>query len=81
MEWTVVAWSCCLIVFTISNGVHCVQTVLGFQQWQTAIPDEVLDCMDRHGNVYPMFVIVPLKLDAAVEIVSPILNNSVRFSA
>ncbi len=32
------------------------------------ISGEVLDGIDGHGNVYPMFVVVPLKIDAAVEI-------------
>ncbi len=41
----------------------------------------VLDCIDGHGNVYPMFAVDALKIDAAVEIASPILNNFVRFSA
>ena len=44
------------------------------------IPGEVLDFIDGHGNVYPMFAIVPLKIDAAVEIASPILNNFVHLS-
>jgi hypothetical protein len=45
------------------------------------ISGEVLDCIDGHGNVYPMFAIVPLKIDATVEIASLILNNFARFSA
>jgi hypothetical protein len=45
------------------------------------IPGEVLDCIDGHGIVYPMFDVVPLKIDAAVEIASPILNNVIRLSA
>ena len=45
------------------------------------IPGEVLDCIDRYSNVHPMFVVVPLEIDAALEIASPILNNFVRFSA
>jgi hypothetical protein len=45
------------------------------------ISGEVLDCIDGHGNVYPTFAVVPLEIDAAVEIASPILNNFVCFSA
>ncbi len=55
--------------------------MLGFQWWWMAISGEVLDCIDGHGNVYPTFVVIPLKIDAAVEIASPILNNFVCFSA
>jgi hypothetical protein len=44
------------------------------------IPGEVYDCIDRHGNVYPMFAIVLLEIDATVEIASLILNNFVCFS-
>jgi hypothetical protein len=45
------------------------------------IPGKVLDCIDRHGNVHPTFAVVPLEIDAAVEIASPIHNNFVRISA
>jgi hypothetical protein len=44
------------------------------------ISGEVLDCTDGHGNVYPTFAIIPLKIDATVELASPILNNFVPFS-
>jgi hypothetical protein len=40
---------------------------------------EVLDCIDKHVNVYPTFAAVPLKIDASVEIASPILNNFCMF--
>ncbi len=56
------------------------RTVLGFQQWWMVISGEVLDCIDGHSNVYPTFAIIPLKIDATVEIASPILNNFVCFS-
>jgi hypothetical protein len=44
---------------------------------------QVLDCIDRHGNDYPTFVVVPLEIDAAVEIAtksSTILYVSVRIT-
>jgi hypothetical protein len=44
------------------------------------ISGEVLDCIDRHGNVYPIFAVVSVEIDATVEISSPILNNFVCFS-
>jgi hypothetical protein len=40
----------------------------------------ILDCIDGHGNVYPTFAVVPLEIDAVLDIASPILNNFVRFS-
>ncbi len=73
-EWTGVDWSCCLIVFAIVNWVQSVRTVMGFQWWWMVISGEVLDCIDCHSNVYPTFAIVPLEIDAAVEIAGPILN-------
>jgi hypothetical protein len=45
------------------------------------ISSEVLDCIDRHGNVYPTFDVVPLEIDATVDIASPILNNFICLSA
>jgi hypothetical protein len=44
------------------------------------ISGEVLDCIDRHGNVDLTFDVVPHEIDAAAEIASPILNNFIRLS-
>ncbi len=44
------------------------------------VSGEVLDCIDRHGNVYQTSAIFPLEIDAAVEIAGPILNNFLCFS-
>jgi hypothetical protein len=51
-------------------------------QWRwMVIPGKVFDCIDGHSNVYPMFDVVPLEIDAAVEIASPILNNVICLRA
>jgi hypothetical protein len=42
---------------------------------------EVFDRIDRYGNVYPLFDLVPLKIDATVKIASPNLNNFICLSA
>jgi hypothetical protein len=47
---------------------------------QMVISGEVLDGIDRHGNDYQTFAIVLLKIDAAVEVTSPILKKIVCFS-
>ncbi len=70
-----------MIVFAISNWAWSVQAVLGLKWWQKVISGEVLDCIDGHGNVYLTFAVVPLEIDAAVEIASPILNNFICLSA
>ncbi len=41
------------------------------------ISSEVFDRIDGHGIVYPSFDVVPLVIDSAKEIASPILNNSI----
>ncbi len=51
-----------------------------FQWWRMVIAGEVLDCIDGHGNVYPTFAVVPLEIDATVEIASSTLYNFVCFS-
>jgi hypothetical protein len=56
------------------------RTVLGFQWWQMVVSGEVLYCIDGHNNVYPMFARVPLKINATLEIASPILKIFVCFS-
>ncbi len=45
------------------------------------ISGEILDYIDGHSDVYPMFAVVLLKIDAAVEIACPILNNFIFLSS
>ncbi len=55
-----------MVVFAIGIWVWTVGYVLGFYWWRMVISVEGFDCIDRHGNVYPSFDVVPLKIDASV---------------
>ncbi len=44
------------------------------------ISGEVFYHIDRHGYVYPLCIVVPIELDAAVQITCPIFNNLIQLS-
>jgi hypothetical protein len=56
-------------------------TMLQFQRGWMIVTCEVFDCMHRHCNVYPLLIVVPLQIDATVEVTSSIFNNVIGLSA
>ena len=41
---------------------------------------EVFNRIDWHCNVYPLCTVVPVELDATVQIAHPVLDNFIHFS-
>ncbi len=80
-EWTVICWTRSLIVLAIIYRIGRKGTILWFQRGNVGIPCELLHYIFRHREVNILLLVVPFKVDAAVEVAYAVFDNFICFFA
>jgi hypothetical protein len=78
-EWTVICWTRSLIVLAIIDRIGRKGTVLWFQRGNVGVPCELLHYIFGHGEVDILILVVPFKVDAAVEVAYAVFHNFICF--
>ncbi len=69
----------CLIVFSISDGIGGEGTMLWFVRQGMSITGQLFHDILGHGKINIAFIIIPLKVDATIEITGLVFNNVICF--
>ncbi len=79
-EGTFVGRCGCLIVFSISDGIGGEWTMLWFvRRWMSITGQLFHDILLHHGKINIAFIIIPLEVDATIEITGSVFNNVICF--
>ncbi len=71
----------CLIVLSISNGIGGVGTMLWFVRRGMSIMGQLFHDIMGHGKINVAFIIIPLEVDATIEITGSVFNYVICFSS
>jgi hypothetical protein len=78
-EGTFVGRCGCLIVFSVSDGIGGEGTMLWFVRPWMSITSQLFHDILWHGKINVAFIIIPLEVDATIEITSSVFNNVICF--
>ncbi len=78
-EGTFIGRCGCLIVFSISDGIGGVGTMLWFVRRGMSITGQLFHDILGHGKINIAFIIIPLEVDYTIEITSLVFNNVICF--
>jgi hypothetical protein len=74
-EGTYIGRCGCLIVFSVSDGIGGVGTIMWFVRHRMSITGQLFHDILGHGKINIAFIIIPLEVDATKEIVGLVFNN------
>ncbi len=78
-EGTFIGRCGCLIVFSISDGIGGEWTMLWFVRRWMSITSQLFHDILWHGKINVVFIIIPLEVDATIEITGLVFNNAICF--
>jgi hypothetical protein len=68
-----------LIVFSVSDGIGGEGTILWFVRHRMSITGQLFHDILGHGKINVAFIIIPLEVDATIEITGSVFNNVICF--
>ena len=78
-EGTFIGRCGCLIVFSVSDGMGGDWTMLWFVRRWMSITGQLFHDILWHGKINVAFIIIPLEVDATIEITGLVFNNVICF--
>jgi hypothetical protein len=78
-EGTFISRCRCLIVFSVSDGIGGVGTMLWFVRRRMSMMSQLCHDILWHGKINVAFIIIPLEVDTIIEITSLVFNNVICF--
>ncbi len=79
-ERTIVSWIGRLVILAVCNWIWCKRAMLRFERGGVSITGELLHGVFGHGEVNISLGVIPLEVDATIEITSVVFDDVISLS-